>query len=65
MHRTNDPNERVEQARYIGEQLQNARVVELPGEEHAPFAGDRERVLRENEFSQPSSSPIWSARPSE
>jgi pimeloyl-ACP methyl ester carboxylesterase len=47
MHRTNDPNERVEQARYIGEQLQSARVVELPGEEHAPFAGDRERVLRE------------------
>jgi len=47
MHRTNDPNERVEQARYIGDQLQNARVVELPGEEHAPFAGDRERVLRE------------------
>ena len=47
MHRTNDPNERVEQARYIGEQLQSARVVELPGEQHAPFAGDRERVLRE------------------
>src|SRR5262245_66328514 len=47
MHRTNDPNERVEQARYIGGQLQDAHVVELPGEEHAPFAGDRERVLRE------------------
>ena len=47
MHRTNDSNERVEQARYIGDQLQNSRVVELPGEEHAPFAGDRERVLRE------------------
>ena len=50
MHRTNDPNERVEQARYIGDQLQNARVVELPGDEHAPFAGDRERVLRELQY---------------
>ena len=47
MHRTNDPIERVEQARYIGNQLRHARVVELPGEEHAPFAGDTERVLRE------------------
>ena len=79
MHRTNDSNERVEQARYIGDQLQNSRVVELPGEEHAPFAGDGERVLRElqasshrsrknpswNEFSQPFSSRIWLARPSE
>lgn len=47
MHRTNDAIERVEQARYIGDQMPNARVVELPGDEHAPFVGDTERVLRE------------------
>ena len=78
MHRTNDSNERVEPARYIGDQLQNSRVVELPGEEHAPFAGDRERVLRElQDFlasleEEPELervlatvlSRIWSARPS-
>ena len=47
MHRTNDNAEPVEQAWYIGEQVPNAEVVELPGNEHAPFAGDAERVLRE------------------
>jgi class 3 adenylate cyclase len=47
MHRTGDTAEPVEQARYIGDQVPNAEVVELPGTEHAPFAGDAERVLRE------------------
>src|SRR4029450_10351053 len=45
--RRKDLNEVAGQAPNIADQLQNARVVELPGEEHAPFAGDRERVLRE------------------
>jgi pimeloyl-ACP methyl ester carboxylesterase len=45
MHRINDAVERVEQARYIGDQMPNAQVVELPGEEHAPFAGDTSEVL--------------------
>ncbi|HEX4745870.1 MAG TPA: adenylate/guanylate cyclase domain-containing protein [Gaiellaceae bacterium] len=47
MHRTHDTAEPVEQARYIGERIPNAEVVELPGTEHAPFAGNAERVLRE------------------
>jgi class 3 adenylate cyclase len=47
MHRTDDTAEPFEQARYIGEQVPNAEVVELPGIEHAPFEGDAERVLRE------------------
>jgi hypothetical protein len=47
MHRTDDTAEPVEQARYIAEHVPNADVVELPGTEHAPFAGDTERVLRE------------------
>ena len=47
MHRTDDTAEPVEQARFIGEHIPNAQVVELPGNAHAPFAGDSERVLRE------------------
>jgi pimeloyl-ACP methyl ester carboxylesterase len=47
MHRTGDTAEPVEQARYIGEHVPNAQVVELPGTEHAPFAGDAEPVLQE------------------
>jgi pimeloyl-ACP methyl ester carboxylesterase len=47
MHRIDDTAEPVEQARYIGEQVPNAEVVELPGTEHAPFAGDSEQVLQE------------------
>jgi class 3 adenylate cyclase len=47
MHRTHDTAEPVEQARYIGDHVPNAEVVELPGSEHAPFAGDAARVLRE------------------
>jgi class 3 adenylate cyclase len=49
MHRTEDTWEHVEQARYIGERIIGARVVELPGDEHAPFVGDTERVLSELE----------------
>jgi class 3 adenylate cyclase len=47
LHRIDDTAEPVGQARYIGDQMPNAEVVELPGNEHAPFAGDAERVLRE------------------
>jgi class 3 adenylate cyclase len=47
MHRTDDMAEPVGQAWYIGEHMPNADLVELPGTEHAPFAGDAERVLRE------------------
>jgi class 3 adenylate cyclase len=47
MHRLDDTAEPVGQARYIGEHMPNAAVVELPGDEHAPFAGDTERVLQE------------------
>ena len=47
MHRTDDTAEPVEQARFIGQHVPNAEVVELPGNAHAPFAGDSERVLRE------------------
>ncbi len=45
MHRLGDTSERVEQARYIGQKIGGAEVVELPGTEHAPFMGDTETVL--------------------
>jgi pimeloyl-ACP methyl ester carboxylesterase/class 3 adenylate cyclase len=45
MHRIADTSESVEQARYIGERIPGAEVVELPGDEHAPFMGDTAAVL--------------------
>lgn len=45
MHRLDDTSESVEQARYIGERIPGAEVVELPGVEHAPFLGDTAAVL--------------------
>jgi class 3 adenylate cyclase len=47
MHRTGDASEDVEQAHYIGERIGGAKVVELPGDDHAPFVGDTGRVLDE------------------
>jgi class 3 adenylate cyclase len=47
MHRTDDTAEPVEQAHFIGAHVPHAEVVELPGDEHAPYAGDAGRVLRE------------------
>jgi pimeloyl-ACP methyl ester carboxylesterase len=46
MHRLGDTSEWVEQARYIGQRIGGAEVVELPGTEHAPFMGDWETVLK-------------------
>ena len=47
MHRVADASESVDQARYIGQRIPGAKVVELPGEEHAPFMGDTAAVLDE------------------
>ena len=47
MHRIGDPYERFEQARYIAERIPGAKLVELPGDEHAPFMGDTGAVLGE------------------
>jgi class 3 adenylate cyclase len=45
MHRVDDTSERIEQARFIGEQIVGAEVVELDGDEHAPFMGDTDVLL--------------------
>jgi class 3 adenylate cyclase len=38
-----------EGARYLGERIPGARVVELPGNDHLPWEGDRDGVLDEIE----------------
>jgi pimeloyl-ACP methyl ester carboxylesterase len=47
IHRIDDTSESVEHARYIGERIPGAEVVELPGDEHAPFIGDTAAVLEQ------------------
>jgi class 3 adenylate cyclase len=45
LHRTGDRVANVEASRYMAARLPHARLVELPGDDHLPFAGDQESVL--------------------
>jgi class 3 adenylate cyclase len=45
LHRTGDRAVNVEASRYLAARLPHARFVELPGEDHMPFAGDQETIL--------------------
>jgi class 3 adenylate cyclase len=45
LHRTGDRAADVRASRYLAKRLPNARLVELPGEDHFPFFGDQEPVL--------------------
>jgi class 3 adenylate cyclase len=49
LHRTRDPEEPVESARYLGSHIAAGIVVELPGIDHFPWIGDRWSVLHEVE----------------
>jgi class 3 adenylate cyclase len=49
LHRTGDPTEEVEGARYLASQIPGARFMELPGADFAPWAGDQDEVLDEIE----------------
>lgn len=49
LHRTGDRMISVDQGRYLAESIPGARLVELPGEDHLPFAGDLDAVLGEVE----------------
>jgi class 3 adenylate cyclase len=49
LHRTDDAFVRVAQARYLAEHLPNARLVELPGNDHVFFAGDTDGLVDEIE----------------
>ena len=49
MHRTDDPLIDVRHSRYIAENLPGARLVEFPGSDDLPSAGDSEALLGEME----------------
>ena len=49
LHRSGDFLWPVEGARFVAESIPGARLVELPGEDHFPFAGDVELLLDEVE----------------
>ncbi len=49
LHRVGDRDIRIEEARYIATHLPNARLVELPGEDHLPWTQDMDLALDEVE----------------
>jgi pimeloyl-ACP methyl ester carboxylesterase/DNA-binding winged helix-turn-helix (wHTH) protein len=49
LHRTGDRCLPVEEGRYLASSIPDARLVELPGEDHLPFVGDADRLLDEIE----------------
>jgi pimeloyl-ACP methyl ester carboxylesterase len=49
LHRTGDLDASVEEGRWIAERVPGAQFVELPGEDHLPWAGDQDRLLEEVE----------------
>jgi class 3 adenylate cyclase/pimeloyl-ACP methyl ester carboxylesterase len=49
LHREDDRMIAAAQGRYLAERIPGARYVELPGEDHLPFAGDFEPMLDEVE----------------
>jgi len=44
VHRTGDRMINIEHGRYIARQIPNAKYVELPGEDHAPWVGDTDAI---------------------
>jgi pimeloyl-ACP methyl ester carboxylesterase/DNA-binding winged helix-turn-helix (wHTH) protein/class 3 adenylate cyclase len=49
IHRTGDQCLKVEEGRYVANQIPGARFVELPGDDHLPFVGDQNSMLDEVE----------------
>jgi pimeloyl-ACP methyl ester carboxylesterase len=49
LHRTGDRDASVEEGRWIADRIPGARFVELPGEDHLPWAGDQDLLLDEVE----------------
>ena len=47
MHRVDDEIEYVGGSRYMAREIPSAELVELPGADHFPWAGDQQPVLRE------------------
>ena len=49
LHRTDDRNVKVEEARWIAKQVPGARYVELPGDDHLVWTGDTDTLIDEVE----------------
>src|SRR3954454_1636551 len=47
LHRSGDRDASVEEGRWIAERVPGGQFVELPGEDHLPWAGDQDRLLDE------------------
>ena len=47
LHRTGDRLCKVEEGRYLAERIPGVRYVELPGEDHIPWVGDSDSIIRE------------------
>jgi pimeloyl-ACP methyl ester carboxylesterase len=47
IHRTGDQDVNVEEGRWLAEQIAGARFVELSGDDHLPWVGDRDAILDE------------------
>jgi class 3 adenylate cyclase len=50
LHRTGDRICKVEEGRYIADRIRGAKYVELLGEDHIPWVGDSDAVIREIEM---------------
>ena len=49
LHRTGDPAEQIEGARYLADHIERSKLVELPGLDSPPWAGDQDQILDEME----------------
>jgi pimeloyl-ACP methyl ester carboxylesterase/DNA-binding CsgD family transcriptional regulator len=49
VHRADDQSVTVGNGRHLAQHIPEARYVELPGNDHLPFVGDQEAILREIE----------------
>jgi pimeloyl-ACP methyl ester carboxylesterase/class 3 adenylate cyclase len=61
LHRTDDTIVPTRQARYVADQIEGARFVELPGVDHVPFIGDADAFLDEIQEFVTGTRPILSA----
>src|SRR5262245_19960638 len=47
LHRSGDLDVNIEEGRWLASQIPDARFVELPGDDHMPWAGDQDSLLDE------------------
>jgi len=47
IHHTGDRDTKVEESRWMAEQIEGAHLVELPGNDHFPWVGDQDAILDE------------------